>query len=179
MAKYTETLAEFLDGGGTLPSSSFALITSDDFEDLFKERYAGSELGFETEALFELRLDSRARVVMPNYAARIAAIDAAILKLQTPTKVRSEQRGYGKQHSGTKNDGSNTELPYDAITAQPAQTTHAEGSADVDYHEDNFSYTEYVTIDENLRILETLGGQRTNILEACLNEFKDLFMGIY
>ena len=177
MAKYTKTLKEYLDDGGVLPSSSFALVT--DFEDYFKERYAGSEIGFETDTIFALRLDVKARIVMPNYAARIAAVDAAMQKLQAPTKVRSEKRGYGAQHSETSNDGSNTELPYDAATAQPAQTSHSEGSADVDYREDNYTFTEYVTIDENLRIMETLSGKRANIIEACLDEFKPLFMGIY
>ena len=66
MAKYTETLAEYIEGGGVLPSSSFALI--EDFEDLFKERYCGSELGFETELLFAMKLDYKARAVMPVYA---------------------------------------------------------------------------------------------------------------
>ena len=176
MAKYTETLKDYIDGGGVLPSS-FALVT--DFEDTFKERYAGSEIAFETESLFALRLDAKARLVMPNYAARITAIDAAMNKLQTPTKVRREQRGYGASHSSTSNDAATSELPYDALSAQPAQTSHTSGSADIDYKEDNFTFTDYVTIDENLRILEALNGKRSIIVEQCLDEFKNLFMGIY
>ena len=177
MAKYTETFAEYVEGGGALPSSSFALIP--DFEDLFKERYCGNELGFETELLFAMKLDMKARLVMPVYAARVAAIDAAMLKLQTPLKQRTEKRNYGKQHSETENDGDNTELPYDVDTAIPAATTHAEGSADVDAHEDNLTYTDYVTIDENLRIIEQLDSNRKGIIEKCLEEFKPLFMGVY
>lgn len=177
MAKYTELFADYLEGGGALPSSSFALIP--DFEDLFKERYCGSEIGFETEALFSLKLDMKARLVMPVYSARYNAITAAMTRLQAPSKIRTEQRGYGKQHSETENDGDTTELPYDVDTAIPASTTHAEGSADVDYHEDNFTTTDFVTIDENLRILETLGSQRDGIVEKCLEEFKPLFMGVY
>ena len=177
MAKYTETFAEYVEGGGALPSSSFALIP--DFEDLFKERYCGCEIGFETEALFAIKLDMKARLVMPTYAARLTAIDAAIAKLQAPLKERSEKRGYGKQHSETENDGDVTDLPFDATTATPSSKTHAEGSADVDYHEDNMTYTDYVTIDENIKIIEALGGQRDGIIEKCLEEFKPLFMGVY
>lgn len=177
MAKYTETLAEYVEGGGTLPSSSFALI--EDFEDLFKERFCGSEIGFETETLFALKLDMKARLVMPIYAARLAAVNAAMAKLQTPTKERTERREYGKTHSETENDGSNTELPFDAATATPSATSHMEGSADVDDHEDNMTYTDYVTIDENLRIMETLGRQREGVIENCLDEFRPLFMGVY
>ena len=177
MAKYTELFADYVGKGGVLPSSSFALIQ--DFEDLFKERYCGSEIGFETEALFALKLDMKARLVMPLYAARIAAVDAAIAKLQAPLKQRTEKRGYGKQHSETENDGSTTELPFDADDAEPTATNHAEGSADIDYHEDNMTYTDYVTIDENIKIVETLSVKREGIVEKCLEEFKPLFMGVY
>lgn len=177
MAKYTELFADYLAGGGALPSSSFALIP--DFEDLFKERFCGCEIGFETEALFALKLDLKARIVMPQYAARFTAIAAAMAKLQNPLKQRSEKRGYGKQHSETENDGSNTDLPYDVETAKPSMLTHAEGSADVDYHEDNITITDFVTIDENLRILEGLNTKRNMLLENCLDEFNSLFMKVY
>lgn len=177
MAKYTETLAEFIEGGGVLPSSSFALV--ENFEDLFKERYCGSEIGYETEALFALKLDMKARLVMPLYAARIEAVNAAVDKLKAPTKVRTEKRNYGKQHSETENDGSTTDLPIDAATAEPAATNHAEGSADVDAHEDNHTYTDYVTIDENIKIIEQLNTSRRGLIEQCLEEFKPLFMGVY
>lgn len=177
MAKYTELFAEYVEGGGALPSSSFALIPN--FEDLFKEKYCGSEIGFETEALFAVKLDMKARIIMPEYAARYDAIEAAIAKLKAPVKQRSEKRGYGKQHSETENDGKSTDLPFDAETALPSSTSHMEGSADVDYHEDNLTYTDYVTIDENLRIIESLDSDRKGIIERCLDEFKPLFMGVY
>ena len=183
MAKYTELLAEYLEGGGALPSSSFALIPN--FEDLFKERYCGSEIGFETEALFAIKLDMKARILMPLYAARIDAVDAAIAKLKNPLKQRTEKRGYGKQHSENNTDGSNTDLPYDYVEGgtnplpTPSSLSHMGGSADVDYHEDNLTFTEYVTIDENIRIIETLSQQRSGLIEKCLDEFKPLFMGVY
>lgn len=177
MAKYTKLFSEYLDEGGVLPSSSFALIT--DFEDLFKERYCGCELGFETEALFALKLDLKARLVMPLYAARLVAVEAALDRLKTPLKKRTETRDYGKQHSETENDGNATDLPFDVETATPSALSHSEGSADVDAHKDTLTYSDYVTMDENLRIMDELGSKRDNIVEACLDEFKNLFMGIY
>lgn len=177
MAKYTKLLAEYLDDGGVLPSASFALIT--DFEDLFKERFCGCELGFETEALFALKLDLKARLVMPLYAARISAVDGAISRLETPLKKRTETRDYGKQHSETENDGNFTDLPFDATTATPSNKSHSEGSADVDARKDTFTYADYVTMDENMRIIEELSSSREGLVEKCLEEFKPLFMGIY
>lgn len=177
MAKYTELFAEYVKDGGALPSSSFALVQ--DFEDLFKERYCACEIGFETEELFAMKLDMKARLVMPVYAKRIAAVDAAINKLQAPSKVRTENRVYGEQHSQTHNDGSATELPFDATTAKPSNTSTADGSADINEHEDNATFTDFVTIDENIRIIETLSSNRKGLIEECLNEFKPLFMGVY
>lgn len=177
MAKYTKLLAEYLDDGGVLPSSSFALIA--DFEDLFKERFCGCEIGFETNALFALKLDLKARLVMPLYAARLSAVDGAISRLETPLKKRTETRDYGKQHSENETNGSNTDLPYDTENATPSGLSHLEGEADTDAHKDTFTYADYVTMDENLRIIDQLSDAKKGIIENCLDEFKPLFMGVY
>ena len=178
MAKYTETFAEYLEGGGALPSSSFALI--EDFEDLFKERFCGCELGFETEALFALKLDYKARAVMPVYAAKIAAVKKQLQALQdNPEKMHHETRNYGKQHSENKTDGSNTELPFDAETATPSSLSNTNGSADADAHTDTAEYKDGLSADERLRVIEGLSRKSSSIIEDCLDEFKPLFMGVY
>ena len=178
MAKYTETFAEYLDNGGVIPSSSFALI--EDFEDLFKERYCGSEIGFETEALFALKLDYKARVVMPFYADRVTEYINQMTGLRvSPDKWRFETRKYGKQHSSNKTDGSNTDLPFDATTANPTSLSNLNGSADVDEHTDTLDYKEGLSVDERLRVLDAVNKRINNLLDECLDEFKPLFMGIY
>lgn len=177
MAKYTETFAEYLDGGGYLPSSSFALIT--DFEDLFKERYCGLEIGFETEQEFAMKLDLKARLVMPIYAGKVTAVDGALNRVKAPIKQRTETRDYGKQHSENESSGTSTDLPFDASTATPSGLSHMEGEADVDAHKDTIKLDDYVTMDENLKIIEELGRKRAGVIEACLEEFKPLFMGVY
>lgn len=178
MAKYTELFAEYLDNGGALPSASFALI--DGFEDLFKERFCGSEIGFETEALFAIKLDLKAQLVMPVYAERLAIAISQITGLKNnPVKVRYETRGYGKRHAESSNDGTNTDLPYDVDTATPSLKTHTEGSADNDAYTDAFTFDEGLSADERLRIIEAMNNKASSIVEACLEEFKPLFMGIY
>lgn len=178
MAKYTETFAEYVEGGGALPSSSFALI--EDFEDLFKERFCGSEIGFETEALFAIKLDYKARAVMPVYASKIAAVVEQMTGLKNnPTKWRYETRNYGKQHSENKTDGSNTDLPFDAETATPSSLSNLNGSADTDAHTDTLDFKEGLSVDERLRIIEKLNEKAFVLVEACLDEFKPLFMGVY
>lgn len=178
MAKYTELFAEYLEGGGALPSSSFALIAG--FEDLFKERFCGCEIGFETEALFAIKLDMKAKLVMPVYAEKIAIVVEQLTGLKNnPVKMRYETRAYGKTHSSTKNDGSNTELPFDIETATPASTSHLEGSADNDAHTDNLTFSEGLSVDERLRIIEAINEKAFILTEQCLEEFAPLFMGVY
>lgn len=178
MAKYTETLAEYVEGGGTLPSSSFALI--DGFEDLFKEMYCGSEIGFETEALFAIKLDAKAKIVMPSYAAKIAAVVAQLTGIaDNPIKWRYETREYGKQHSSSKTDGSNTDLPIDATTAKPSSLSNLNGSADTDAHTDKLDFQEGLSVDERLRIIDALNNKAFVLVDACLDEFRPLFMGVY
>lgn len=178
MAKYTETLIEYINGGGVMPTSSFELI--DGFEDLFVERYCTSEIGFETEDLFALKLDLKARLVMPAYANKIAIVAEALTGLQNnPVKTRYETRVYGAQHSESENSGNTTDLPYDASSATPANTTETSGTADVDAHTDNLTFTEGLSIDEKLRIVEQMNAKAFILTEQCLEEFKDLFMGVY
>ena len=170
MAKYTETYLEFLEGGGVVPSSSFALITG--FEDLFTKRYCASEIGFETEALFTLKLDEKAEAVMPVYADRMAVMLAQMTEIRTsPIKTRYEKREYGKQHSS----GKATELPYDVATAIPSSTSEAE----VDKHTDEINFKDGLSIDERLRLIDAINGKAKIIVEECLDEFKSLFMGVY
>jgi len=178
MAKYTETFAEYVEGGGTLPSSSFALI--EDFEDLFKERYCASEIGFETESLFALKLDYKARVVMPLYASKIAAVVEQMTGLKdNPTKWRYEEHNYGQQHSENETHSDGTELPYDVASATPSSLANMNGKATTDAHKDTLEFKEGLSVDERLRIIEQINRKAFSLVEACLDEFKPLFMGVY
>ena len=178
MAKYTESLQEYLEGGGLLPSSMFSLIQG--FEDLFKEKYCGSELGFETETLFALKLNYMANVVMPIYAERLAVIVAQMTGIKdNPNKWRYETREYGEHETTTKGDGSTTDLPYNADTATPSATSHNEGGVTSKKHTDTLNFQEGLSIDERLRIIEAINKKAFILVEECLEEFKPLFMGVY
>ena len=64
MAKYTMTLAEYMARGGALPSS---LDLIEGFREHFIGRYFDKEIGFETDALFSLKLEALANLVIPSY----------------------------------------------------------------------------------------------------------------
>lgn len=177
MAKYTETLLEYIDGGGALPSSSFDLIEG--FERIFVQRYAGLEIGFETEALFANALEARAAIVMPIYAERITAANGTLTKLKLGARTRYERRAYGAMSSSNETSGSNTELPYNATNATPSSTSSMQGSATTAAHSDSIDFGEDFSADEQLRILDAMNRNTFLQVEACLNEFKNLFMGVY
>ena len=88
MAKYTMLLAEYLQKGGQLPAS-FALI--DGFEDLFVARYCDHEIGFETDALFYIKLEYVANLVMQVYADKIATRAFYWTKANNPVKSYYEK----------------------------------------------------------------------------------------
>lgn len=177
MAKYTETFEEYLEGGGLLPSDEFALI--DGFEDIFKERYAGNEIGFETEMLFALKLDMRAKIVMPVYKNKIETVSLALTGLKQPSKSRYETRAYGLVEHENESDTENIELPFDAATALPASTSNLKGKASTKAHTDYVEFKNDISIDDQLRIVDALNKQARLIVEECLEEFKPLFMGVY
>ena len=168
MSKYTETLAEFLEGGGSLPAA-FAKIEG--FEDLFVARYCDKEIGFETEALFQIKLEERAAIIIPAYVKRIQATEAAWLTVTDPTRKQTRTFASGEKRS------SSSSLPLNAQTAQPSQTAKADAFTDTDT-----TTFEGMTPDEAIRRAEyfqKLDGTAWILLDACLREFENLFMKVY
>jgi hypothetical protein len=173
MAKYTETMTEFLEKGGQLPAS-FELIQG--FEDLFKNKYCDREIGFETEILFVMKLELTAELYMQVYADRIKKLATAWTGYDAPIKTiyRSEERtlNAGEQNS------SSTELPIDALTAKPNLTTKNEAYT----NSDSFEYNERIsgdTYDEAERKIDFLNKKVHLLINELLNEFEPLFMQIF
>ena len=203
MAKYTELFSEYLERGGRLPAS-FALI--DGFEDLFKLHYCDKELGFETEALFFMKLERTARINMPFYADRIRRLAAQYLNFDAPAKVHYETTSgtttMGEQNgrsttNGTNNlgaqDSETTELPFDSATALPSVKAHNAATINTNSGTDTTHNDEYensdsreterresgYTPDEAMRAIEFLNGAVEPLIEKLLDEFKRLFMQVY
>ena len=168
MSKYTETLLEFLEGGGVLPAA-FAEIEG--FTDLFLGRYCDCEIGVETEDLFAVKLNQRALLIIPAYVKRIAATDAAWLVVTDPTRKQTRTFDSGEKRS------SSSSLPLNAQTAQPSQTAKADAFTDTDT-----TTFEGMTPDEAIRRAEyfqKLDSTAWILLDACLREFENLFMKVY
>ena len=173
MAKYTMTLADYLSKGGQLPAS-FDLIGG--FENHFIGRYCDKEIGFETDALFEIKLEAKANLVMQAYKDKIDARALYWTKTTNPTKVHYEkattQYNFGEQSNQT------AELPFNAPTAQPNVVSKSNEYKNNDERElrveDNGE-----TLDDVLKMLDFLNKDVETLVEKCLNEFDNLFMKVY
>lgn len=191
MAKYTELLSEYIENGGELPAV-FDQIAN--FEDLFIGRYCDCEIGFETPILFQIKLETRANLIIPQYVKRLSAFEEAEQLLIQPTKkrVKSGSITYGGEdtHTFTTSDHirNESELPFVSSGTPPVTQQYTDkGHTDTDtikkgttetYNnvtdtESGYTSSEaealYKALEEPVRIL----------LEDCLNEFKNLFMKVY
>lgn len=167
MAKYTETLIDYLEAGGTLP----ALFESiEGFADLFVQRFCDYEIGFETPELFTQKLEGAAKIYIPYYKKLIDAQSALISKLST---------GYDREHITTTTlgaqDSKSWAYPFNGATdVNPAARTLSTETIN-SVSERNTAYTP----DELARMIELAESVKRNILEELLNNFKNCFMIIF
>lgn len=173
MAKYTMLFAEYLERGGACPAS-FALIQG--FEEIFKKHYCDKEIGFETEALFFMKLDEKADIFMQLYADKIKRLATAWAGFDAPIKTRyvKEDKTFnaGEQHAKT------TELPFDSTEAEPSLLNDSEAYENTDGLE-RTEQESGATHDEALRQIEFLNNKVHSLIIDLLDVFKPCFMGVY
>lgn len=173
MAKYTMLFAEYLERGGACPAS-FSLING--FEEIFKKHYCDKEIGFETEALFFMKLDEKADLFMQLYADKISRLASAWTGYDTPAKVRYTEEY--KTFNGGKQKAKTTELPFDSATAEASLIN----DTDAYENKDQRATTETEsgkTIDEAQKAVEFLNTKVHSLLLDLLDVFKPCFMGVY
>ena len=167
MAKYTETLIDYMRAGGVLPAL-FEQI--DGFPELFVQRFCDYEIGFETPELFAQKLDGAAKRFIPFYNKLIQSQNDLIAKLTTSyNRVHTTTSDFGKQESLSwaypYNASSNTN-PAARTLATPTTNTTTEQSS---------GYTP----DELARMIELAGNIKDNLLEELLSKFKHCFMIVF
>lgn len=173
MAKYTELLAEYLEAGGELPD---VFDTIEGFEDLFVGHYSDKEIGFETEALFAVKLELYAELYIPIYAARIDALATAWTNAANPTKVHYER--YDTTVNAGAQRAQTTDLPFDATTATPSSVTASDAYINTDARITNREESG-VTVDEAYRVIDKLNDAVKPLIVKLLDEFSPCFMGVY
>lgn len=173
MAKYTETFAEYVESGFEMPEE-FALVEG--FEDIFKMHFFDKEIGFETEAIFAMKLQEKATLYIPLYADRIARRASALAGFDAPAKVRYETINATITNGAQK--GTTTELPFDSATAKPSVINNTDEFAN-DEERTREERETGNTPDEIIKKLEFLNKSVYSLVDALLREFDSLFMKVY
>lgn len=201
MAKYTELFSEYLEDGGELPA---VFDTIPGFKELFIGEFLDREIGFETPTLFTVKLETRAKLIIPAYAARIQELEEVLNNLNNPTKKRvktgSITRNYGADNytdTRTLNNGARTQTtkdtPFTNIgTDGISQIVENKGFEDKDTfkheatdHEDTETYNSVTdeesgyTPSEAEALFTALENEVFIIKRELLKEFNTLFMVVY
>lgn len=167
MAKYTETLVDYIEAGGTLPALFEEIVG---FADLFVQRFCDYEIGFETPELFTQKLEGAAKIYIPYYKKLIDAQNTLISKLST---------GYDREHITTttlgEQDSKSWAYPFNAAPdVNPAARTLSTETIN-SVSERSTGYTP----DELARMIELAESVKRNLLDELLNKFKNCFMIIF
>lgn len=173
MARYTETLAQYIDNGNTLPTE-FTEITG--FSDLFMKYYCDHEIGFETEAIFAVKLEMYADIVIPYYKTKLERIASAWTLWDDPVKTNVDSEALS--FTGGAQHGETTDLPINSETAQP--NTMVDNAEYTNSQLRTITRTETgATDDEATRRLEFITNAKRLVMFELLKEFKPCFMNIY
>ena len=178
MAKYTELFSEYLENGGALPSL-FSEIEG--FEELFRLHFADKEIGFETEPLFALKLEEKARLYIPVYKERISLYQEALTKAHNPARVYYEK--YNTTINVGKQTSSSKELPFDSYDGvsdktKPSSIGVAEAYTNTDERETNRTETSITDL-EAIELLNRVNASVEPLILKLLNEFNSCFIGVY
>lgn len=167
MAKYTETLIDYLRAGGTLPAL-FEEIYG--FSDLFIQRFCDYEIGFETPELFAQKLEGAAKRHIPFYKTLISSQNELLTKLTNSYNyIRTKTDVLGEQESKSWS------FPYNGTSdANPAARTLATPTT----NESSETASGY-SPDELARMIELTGNIKNNLLDELMEKFKPYFMIIF
>lgn len=173
MAKYTKTLEEFMNGGGSLPSL-FDQIEG--FRQLFLMRFLDYEIGFNDDLAFSRKLTEKAMLYIPEFKKKIALIATYYTKAENPTRTHYDTVNtvlvVGDQSTSIK------ELPIDPATAQPSSITESDEYTNHDTRSATAT-DEGETTAEVIAMLDALNKEIAPLVEKLLNKFECCFMGVY
>ena len=160
----TELFTQYIANNGgadaALPSlfNKIPSITIDDetttFKDAFVLNFSDREIGFETEALFALKLEGRAKLVIPRYVHKLEELSKLdyinAQRTETETrKVIAKITDSGTDTMTHMSSGTSTDGGTDSVTHETSGTS-TDGGTDTITHETSVTSTDSGT-DENTR----------------------------
>ena len=197
-AEHTEFFSEYIANNGGAENALPALfdkvpnITIDDevttFKDAFILNFCEREIGFETEELFSLKLEARAKLVLPFYISKLnqlASIDYINAK-RTESEKRTNTGNItdGGKDTNTRFKGDNplidTSLTFNAKAVTEQETneigygknTNTTGSEDV-----TREYTDSGI--EARDLYERVLNDTMNVWNEIFKKFESLFMQVW
>ena len=197
-AEHTEFFTEYIANNGgaekALPSlfDKVPNITIDDevttFKDAFILNFCDREIGFETEELFALKLEARAKLVLPFYINKLkqlASIDYINAKrTESETRTSTGNITDGGKDTNTRFKGENplidTSLTFNAKAVTEQETneigygknTNTTGSENV-----TREYTDGDIEERNL--YERVLNDTMNVWHEIFKKFESLFMQVW
>lgn len=160
----TELFTQYIENNGgadsALPSlfDKIPSITIDDetttFKDAFVLNFSDREIGFETEALFALKLEGRAKLVIPRYVHKLEELSKLdyinAQRTETETrKVIAKITDSGTDTVTRTTSGTSTDSGTDTVTHETSGTS-TDGGTDTMTHETSGTSTDSGT-DTNKR----------------------------
>ena len=152
----TELFTQYIENNGgadaALPSlfNKIPSITIDDetttFKDAFVLNFSDREIGFETEALFALKLEGRAKLVIPRYVNKLKELSQldyiGAKRTETETrKVIAKITDSGTDTMTHETSGTNTEGGTDTVTRTTSGTS-TDGGTETMTHETSGTSTD-------------------------------------
>lgn len=197
-AEHTEFFTEYIANNGGAENALPTLfdkvpnITIDDevttFKDAFILNFCDREIGFETEELFALKLESRAKLVLPFYINKLnqlASIDYINAKrTESETRTSTGNITDGGKDTNTRFKGENplidTTLTFNAKAVSEQETneigygknTNTTGSENV-----TREYTDGDIEERNL--YERVLNDTMNVWHEIFKKFESLFMQVW
>ena len=199
--KYTELFTEYIANNGgaenafPLAFDSIPDFGGKNFKELFLLRFCAREIGFETEALFQLRLEGKASEVCPAYVRKLANYD----KFTTLSAEYKKTFNFGETTTRTpdllvkgdgdpvtvdnyNNPGLGGALPIENVLSNSQRTNDLSGvkTTGTEKNERGGKNEEISEISprEKQEIANAEIGVK-NIYSALLDEFEPLFMQVF
>lgn len=203
---HTELFTEWITNNGgadnALPDifSKVPNIQNIKFSDAFVLNFADREIGFETEALFAVKLEGRAELVIPFYLEKLDKLS----QIKFSSALGTEEELYsGKDSDSTtdsnnrssngKTDTTNIELPeingsfdpnpeaasgQQRVSSEATETETGSGSRITTYGK-KVIRTHDITKPEAQDLIEKVEQETFNIWKEIFKEFDSLFMGVW
>lgn len=203
---HTELFTEWLANNGGADNALPALFSqvpdivtgteTTKFSDAFILNFCDREIGFETEALFALKFEGRAKLVLPPYISKLKTLSGLSVETATDkeeithsgtdrtnesldrtTTSKNLTTGYNLPDAGAT--GTDPIPPYASEQTQSDGTVSESGSpSSSTTYGQKVTTTKSLSKPDTLTLIERLEEKEYNVWQEIFKKFDSLFMGV-